>query len=396
MCAVDALPSRTRTSEEPIGLYVHLPFCVAKCGYCDFYSEPLISDLVGEFARAIRRELALRDPGRPVAAVFVGGGTPTVLPNDALASILDAVRALVDGVAEFTVEANPAHADGLKLGLLREMGVNRLSLGAQSFHADELAVLERRHAPSTILDSVAAAREAGFVNVNLDLIYGVPGQTLERWHDTLRQAIDLAPEHLSCYGLTYEPGTPLTRQRDACSITPADEDLETDMFESTIEMLAGAGFEHYEISNFAKPGKRCRANIIYWENRAYLGVGPSAVSYLDGVRSRNVPDVREYVRRMQTDPGAVVIETERLDARRRAGETAVQMLRLTEGIRVGAYQRLAGFDPLHLFESPIRRFTRLGLLEATRDAIRLTPRGLLLANRVMSGFLLDPSPNGRP
>lgn len=379
-----------------IGWYVHLPFCSTKCGYCDFYSLPTLPHLVNALVAAIRREAALRDPARPVESVFIGGGTPTVLPGEALGAILDAVCQRTAGAAEFSVEANPSSADELKLALLRSKGVNRLSLGAQSFNADDLTVLERLHAPEHIPASVRLAREAGFDNVNLDLIYGIPGQTPERWRETLRQAIDLGTEHLACYSLMYEPGTSLTRLRRDGRLTPCDDDVEADMFEETIDLLSAAGYEHYEISNFAKPGRQCRANVIYWENREYLGIGPSAVSYLDGTRRRNVPDVRRYVNAMRDDPAAIVEEEEMLDDLAHCCETAVQMLRLARGIERSRFESQTGQDPCVLFAEPIARMREEGLLHPGDDRIRLTRKGMLLANYVMREFLLyDAGPEGR-
>lgn len=377
--------------DRAIGWYVHLPFCRTKCGYCDFYSLPTIPRLIDGLVQALCRELIDQDPARPVETVFIGGGTPTELPSAALQTLLQLLRDRAGKVREYSVEANPSSADELKLDLLRRCGANRISFGAQSFDRKDLLVLERLHDPHRIPQSVRAARAAGFENLNLDLIYAIPGQTLPRWRDTLRRAIDLGTEHLSCYALMYEPGTSLTRLRDQGRVTACDENLEAEMFELTIDELTAAGFEHYEISNFARPGWQCRANLIYWENREYLGIGPSAVSFLDGVRRRNIADVRKYVELLPTRPDAVVVERERLSQLAHACETAVQMLRLTRGICVESFQRRTGYDSLALFDEPIRRFSALGLLDAGPGAIRLTRRGLLLANRVMAEFLPDPS-----
>lgn len=386
---MDADTAKTTTRQAPIGWYVHVPFCRRKCGYCDFYSVPTVPALVDGLIHAVRKELALRNPGRPVDAIFVGGGTPTALPHAALRSVLEALSAAAGTVAEFTVEANPSTAAETALHLLRETGANRLSLGAQSFNDDELTTLERTHASRQIGESFAAARAAGFDNVNLDLIFAIPGQTVDSWRDTLRHALDLGPEHLSCYGLTYEPGTPLTDLRDQGRIAACGETLEAELFETTLDILPAAGYEHYEISNFAKPGMRCRANLIYWENREYLGLGPSAVSYLDGVRRRNVPDVEAYVRLMASDPARIVVEAETLDPLRRACETAIQMLRMTDGIDLARFLRQTGHDARRLFAEPIARFTRLGLMHATPRTVRLTRQGIMVANRILSDLLPD-------
>jgi oxygen-independent coproporphyrinogen-3 oxidase len=388
-------------STSHIGWYLHLPFCRTKCGYCDFYSLPTIPALIGDLVRSLLAELRQRAPQRPVETIFIGGGTPTELPHDALETLLAGVAERAGSVREWTVEANPTSAPQSKLEILRRWGVNRVSFGAQSFRPDELKTLERLHDPRHVGESVRAARALGFENVSLDLIYAIPGrkvpgaptvppQTLSRWRESLRQAIDLDPDHLSCYGLMYEPGTALTRSLGQGQVIPCADTVEADMFEMTIEELTAAGFDHYEISNYARPGRRCRANVIYWNNQEYLGIGPSAVSYLDGLRQKNIPDVRSYVRLMQSDPTAVVIEREQLAPLARACETAVQMLRMTRGIDLNQFQMQTGFDAHELFARPIRQFSDVGLLESDDRTIHLTRRGLLLANRVMADFLIDP------
>jgi len=385
----------------PIAWYVHLPFCTSKCGYCDFYSLPTRPEMIESLVSAVCREIAARDPRRPVATIFVGGGTPTVLPADALRTILQAIpggEAIAraphalrseecrQSCLEFTVEANPSSADELKLELLRECGVNRVSFGAQSFQRDELSVLERLHDPAHIAEAVSLARQAGFDNVNLDLIFGIPGQTMERWTENLHRAIDLAPEHLSCYSLMYEEGTALTKRRRLNLLTPCDEELEADMYERAIDVLAAAGYEHYEVSNFARPGRRCRHNMVYWRNAEYVGIGPSAVSYIDGLRTKNVPDVRRYIDGVLSG-AAVVVESERLEPAARARETAVQMLRLIDGIDLADFQRRTGFVATSMFADQIARLEAWGHVTVTPDRIGLTRRGLLAANRVLAEFV---------
>ncbi|MEE8170199.1 MAG: radical SAM family heme chaperone HemW [Phycisphaerae bacterium] len=377
-----------------------MPFCHTKCGYCDFYSLPTRPELIEGLVEAIRREIRQRDPGRPVRSIFVGGGTPTVLPPNALEAVLSAIPKGHDGRSfEFTVEANPSSADELKLELLRRGGANRISFGAQSFHADDLAALERLHDPAQIPEAVRLARTAGFGNVNIDLIFGVPGQTTARWLDSLRRAIDLGVEHISCYALTYEEGTSLTKRLRAGRVTPIDEEVDAAMFEQTIDVLTDAGFEHYEISNFARPGRRCEHNLIYWRNEEYVGVGPSAVSYVDGVRRKNVPDVKRYIDAVLHGADGLVFETEQLDAEARACETAIQWLRLLDGIEIGEFHRATGFDPLALFHDAIERFVSSGHLEVAADQVRLTRRGLPVANVVMREFLAgdgEPDRAGSP
>ena len=380
-------PTDSVQNQPQLGWYVHLPFCTTKCGYCDFYSLPTIPGLVDGLVAALTAELTARDPHRPVETIFVGGGTPTVLPADALAKVLGLLVERAAPVSEFTVEANPSSTDELKLDLLRRHGVNRISFGAQSFNSDELKVLERIHDPRHIFESVSSARRAGFDNIHLELIYAIPGQSLASWRETLNRAIDVGTEHLSCYALMYEPGTSLTRLRHQGRVVQADEDIEADMFECTIDLLTAAGFEHYEISNFARPGRRCRANIIYWENREYLGIGPSAVSYLGGARRKNVADIRKYVEAAQSGTDSIVVEEESLPPEDRARETAIQMLRLTDGVNYATFEAITGFGAEALFARQLQEYADLKLIAHDADGFRLSRRGMLLSNQVMTAFL---------
>jgi oxygen-independent coproporphyrinogen-3 oxidase len=381
------------------GLYVHVPFCTTKCGYCDFYSVPLRRGDVCQVVQAMIREAELRAPSVDIGphTVMLGGGTPSVLTDPELQGLLTAIQRHfpTDRLREFTVEANPATLGADRARLLRELGADRISIGAQSFEPRELAALERDHAPTTIRQAFRNARGAGFQRLNLDLIFGIPGQTLASWLDTLRLALDLEPDHLSCYGLSYEPGTSLAARRDAGDVQSCDEQLEADMFCAAIDTLTAAGFEHYEISNYARPGQECLHNLTYWHNGPHIGIGPSAASYLHGERTRNVPDVDRYVELMER-AGDATDQRERLDALARAGETAMLRLRMTRGIDVADFQHRTGFDPRVLFCTPIQHFRSLGLLECVTitgeagypaEHIRLTREGLLKANVVMAEFV---------
>ncbi len=378
------------STKPAIGLYVHLPFCTTKCGYCDFYSLPTLPDQIAGLVESLDAESTQRDPGRPIETVFIGGGTPTVLPADALACVLSRIRQTAGEVPEFTCEANPSSTDELKLELLKRHGVNRISFGAQSFHPDDLTVLQRIHDPSDIGESVRAARMAGFDNVNLDLIFGIPGQPPARWRETLRRAIELEPDHLSCYSLMYEPGTQLTKLRQQGALSPCNEDHEIEMFEMTGDVLASAGYQRYEISNFARPGRECRANIIYWENREYLGIGPSAVSYLDGVRRKNIADIRRYVERRGGTMGDIVAESEQLSPQDRALETAMQMLRLSTGINRRRFFEITAFEADPLLGDRLMPFVELGLVESGAQGWRFTTPGLMVSNRILSELAPEP------
>lgn len=376
------------TTRGARSIYVHVPFCQTICGYCDFYSTLLEPGATGPLVDALLRELELRrgELAERVDTIFVGGGTPTTLPPQELARLLGALRALAEPDAEFTVEANPATVTGEIAAALVGAGVNRVSIGAQSFAAGELRVLDRIHRPPQVAQTVECCRLAGVRQINLDLIFAIPGQTLEAWRSNLEAALELAPDHLSCYGLTYERGTPLYEQLAAGRVRRADPELEAAMFTATIERLAAAGFEHYEISNFARAGARCRHNLVYWRNDPCLGIGPSAAGYVGGERYRNIPDTAAYVRALR-EGRSPRIEQERLTPDRRARETAMLMLRLREGIDRARFTAACGVDPLELFADAIARHRELGFVEAGERSIRLTHAGMLVADSVMADFL---------
>ena len=379
-------------ADMPTGLYVHVPFCETKCGYCDFYSVPLGDRATAPLVRAIVAELERRRPSvaQPFETIFVGGGTPTLLPlndmNALFGRLADVARR--DPVIEFTTEANPATVDDAKVRLLVDCGVNRISFGGQSFHQHELDVLERLHCPADIGPGIRLARAGGIGQVNLDLIFGIPGQTLASWRESLHRAVDLGVDHLACYGLTYEPGTPLTSQVQRGLMTPCDNDLEADMYLLAIELLESCGLEQYEISNFAKSGCRCRHNLIYWSNQPYVGIGPSAASYVSGARFKNVPLIETYIDDLEhgRDPWR---EQERLTGIDLAGETAMVQLRLNRGIDVSQFEKQVGLNPLELYGEQITSCTASGLLESTPSRIFLTAAGRLVADRVIRGFLPD-------
>ncbi len=380
------------TTAEPIrAIYVHVPFCQTICGYCDFYSEVLDGRVTGPLVDALLAELegwAGRVELRP-ASIFVGGGTPTTLPAGELSRLLGRLGELARaaGGAEFTVEANPATVTPEIAGVLIEAGVNRVSIGAQSFDKRELRVLERIHNPRQVHQTVAICRAAGLENLNLDLIFAVPGQSLDSWKRNLAEALALEPQHLSCYGLTYERGTPLFEQLQAGLVQRADGELEAEMYEATIDRLAEAGLEQYEISNFARPGRRCRHNLVYWHNEPHVGIGPSACGLVDGVRYRNVPDTAQYARAV-LEGRSPQVSQERLDSAGRARETAMLELRLIEGIGRTAFRDRFGRDPAELFEPAVAKHCELGLLTLDPQRIALTRRGLLVADSVIADFLV--------
>jgi oxygen-independent coproporphyrinogen-3 oxidase len=341
-------------------------------------------------------ELAVLRRSVRVDTIFIGGGTPTVLPLDLLERLLVALHRVArrDGCTEFTVEANPATIEPAKAELLKACGVDRVSLGAQSFDERELAVLDREHKPGDVPASLEILRRVSLTRYNLDLIFGIPGQALDNWLRSLRTAIELGPEHLSCYGLTYEPGTPLKRRVGLGRVTPVGEELESEMYLAAMDTLSAHGYCQYEISNYARPGLECRHNLRYWHNQPGIGIGPAAASYWQGRRWRNVPDTAEYVRRIGQGQSAAV-EVEELSALERAGETAMLALRLNEGINAEWFRQATGYDLLKLFADPIRTHAASGLLAVEPGRIALTRRGRLLADAVMADFLCPRGPEPR-
>ena len=373
--------------DGPYGLYIHVPFCRSKCAYCDFYSvttgERDGAALVEHLCRELRRRAA-EIPGE-IATVFVGGGTPTVLAEEQLGVLLGTVQQVLSGhaPAEFTVEANPATVNASKARTLVKGGVTRVSLGAQSFSAAELAVLEREHCAEDVAPSVATLRDNGINRIGLDLIFGIPGQTAATWAESIRRAVDLGPQHIACYGLTYEPNTRLTRRRDRKDVDPCDEQLEADLYLQAVDQLAQCGFAQYELSNFARPDCECRHNLIYWRNGPYIGVGPSAVGRIGRRRYRNVADVAEYLRLM-ADRGHAELESEQLDSSMLLTEAILMQLRLTEGLSLAHCHELTQADPRETFREPLDRLVGLGLLTVSDTHIALTRQGRLVANAVMA------------
>ncbi len=375
----------------PRGLYVHVPFCVHKCHYCDFYSlvetgpdsrQPAFAERLIEEIEAV----APRIPD-PLQTIFVGGGTPTLLSPDLWARLLAALRthlSLGPGL-EFTVEANPDSLEPELLDVLVKGGVNRLSIGAQSFNPRLLATLERRHNPANVRRAVGLARAAGITNVNLDLIFGIPGQDLDTWLADLDEAISLEPLHLSCYSLMYEPNTPLTARMRSGAIRRVDEDVEAAMYEATIDRLHEAGFEHYEISSWARPGRACAHNLLYWRNESWWPLGPGAAGHVNGVRWKNVPRLGDYLRVRPLPP---ITDVEQLDEDGTVGEILMLGLRLIEGIGEPQLRTLLARGR-HGSQraSAIEQQVAAGLLARRDGFLRFTRRGLLLADTVLAEVL---------
>ena len=381
---------------EPFAVYVHVPYCRHVCPYCDFnvyaaaepperpYVEAVAAELRAWAARAQWR-------GRRAKTVYLGGGTPSLLSPGAIATVLEAVArafGIADG-AEVTLEANPGTVTRERLAGYRAAGVNRLSLGAQSFHAGHLRALGRDHGAADVRAAAAAARATGFANLSLDLIFAVPGQTLADWEDDLGAALALAPEHVSAYGLTYEPGTPFHSWRASGRLRPVDEDGEAAMAERTIERLAAAGYERYEISSFARPGFASRHNTSYWDGSDYLGVGAGAHSFsaepAPGRRWANERLPERYVSAVR-EGGTAVATEERLGAAQARSEFCFTGLRQRVGIDLERFRRRFGIELDAAFPH-LERLVADGLVEASGQRMRLTARGFRFADSVAASFV---------
>ena len=367
------------------GAYLHVPFCFHKCHYCDFYSIVDSLDRQEAFVERIEEELSLVGPriAEPLASVFIGGGTPTLLRIDLLVRLLAVVgRHLpLAGECEWTVEANPETVDEAVACTLRAGGVTRASIGCQSFHPELLAMLERHHDPENVPRAVDHLRTAGFKSINLDLIMGIPGSSLEQWCEDLEAALALGPQHLSCYGLQYEPNTPLTKKLQLGRVQRIDDSIEASMYEHTCKRLTEAGYEHYEISNWALPGERCRHNILYWLGGNWLAFGPSASGHLDGTRWRITPRLGSW---LGQSPWAEVEDLEHLDDSTRAGERLMLEFRLCDGIdEEELEQLLQAADEGGARRAAIEQGRNRGILETTGGRVRLTKQGLLLADSLL-------------
>jgi oxygen-independent coproporphyrinogen-3 oxidase len=372
----------------PRAAYVHIPFCAHKCGYCDFASLAGMDHLADRYLAALGREMAMLGEPQEVDTIFVGGGTPTRLDARQLAQLLALIRRwfpLAPG-GEWTVEANPGTLDAEKADALASGGVNRVSLGAQSFHAELLRVLERNHSPEEVARALDLVRPR-FPRWSFDLIFGVPGASLAMWEADLETALGLGPAHLSCYGLVYEKGTALWKQWQAGQVRALDEEVERAMYASTIDRLDRAGLAMYEISNFARPGDESRHNLVYWANDAYFGVGVGAARYVGGVRSVNTRELTAYLRRIEAGEPATG-PTEALEPEARARETAVLMLRRTIlGIDRADFARRTGFELDDLARPVLARHVANGLLDDDGRRVRFTREGLYLADSVLCDLL---------
>lgn len=375
---------------KKIELYVHIPFCVKKCDYCDFLSAPAGRDTQEQYVQALLHEIQTEGGRRkePVASVFIGGGTPSILEADLLEKILKALYRCfyIEKEAEVTMEANPGTLTLEKLRICRENGVNRLSLGLQSPDDTELASLGRIHDYQQFLESYQMVREAGFHNVNVDLMFGIPGQTRDGWEKSLRIVAALNPEHISAYSLIIEEGTPFA----ARNLKLPDEDTEYQMYEDTARILGEYGFEQYEISNYARGGKACIHNIGYWTGVSYLGLGLGAASLMDGCRFTNTTSLERYTTasRKPDFPDNIRKDLIKLTRQEQMEEFMFLGLRLRSGISKVEFAQRFGIPIEEIYGDVIRRYKELALLQEENGRIFLSRHGIHVSNTVMADFLL--------
>ena len=375
------------------GIYIHIPFCVSRCSYCDFFSTlqlreagaPYVEALLAE-ARMRRQELGTDT----VSTLYLGGGTPSQLPLPLLTSLVHGVREVIDlsRVEEFTIEANPDDVTGEWCRAVKSLGVNRVSMGVQSFEDHILKLIGRRHTAGQVIDAVNYLRDSGIDNMSIDLIYGLPGQTVESWTQSVHQAIALQPKHISAYGLTYEEGTRLWHQRERGEVTEVPEEQCLMMYRILAECLQEAGYEHYEISNFALPGYRSRHNSSYWNDIPYLGLGAAAHSYDGSVRRSNPCDLKEYIDQVMA--GNLPCEVEILSQRERYDERVMLGLRTSDGVDATRLREDFGDEAWRHFIREAQRHIDAGNLRLIGESrYVLTSDGIMLSDSVMRDLLWD-------
>jgi oxygen-independent coproporphyrinogen-3 oxidase len=375
---------------NPLSLYLHIPFCSTKCSYCAFNTYTQLDHLIDSFVDALAREVEIVGRGQLVGTIFFGGGTPSLLTPQQYQRIFYAIHNSfsVRNAVEVSLEANPNDLNRAYLEALRQIGFNRLSIGMQTVNPNELSLFSRRHDNDAVAHSMSAARGAGFDNVNLDLIYGFPHQTMESWENTLQQMLYLKPEHVSLYALGLEEGTAMKAWVETGRLPAPDDDLAADMYELASVILPEHGYEQYEISNWAQPGRECRHNLQYWLNLPYVGLGPGAHGFADGVRYSVLLSPQRYIRLMEENTGKfdfplspATDHAEKIQRDGEIAETLIMGLRLTQrGIERKTFASRFGADLLDIHGGTIRRFEDHGLLTVDEERVRLTEQGRFLSN----------------
>jgi oxygen-independent coproporphyrinogen III oxidase len=370
----------------PNALYIHIPFCAKKCYYCDFNSMVSESKIIDRYLDAVDRELRALKPQYEFRTIYIGGGTPSLLTENQLGKLLNSVIHYIQasGIKEYTIEANPGSLTINKARLLKEYLVNRISLGVQSFQDKQLKFLGRVHSCDDARNTFSLLREVGFKNITIDLIFGHPNQSLDDWKRDLKNVVELNPEHVSTYALTYEEGTPLAGDLKNGVTSKLDEDVELEMYKTTISYLSSNGYNHYEISNFAKSGYECSHNRVYWENISYVGIGAGAYSFIDGIRTMNERDVLCYSNGV---PANIKSFSECLPPDQLASETVIMSLRLRQGMSNTDFLERFGYTIEDRFGDKIHELIKDGLISYDNERLKLTEKGLFLADTVMTEFL---------
>jgi oxygen-independent coproporphyrinogen III oxidase len=376
-----------------ISLYIHIPFCRQKCNYCDFLSWPNRMEMIDTYVETLLKEIEHYQQtieNRKISTIFFGGGTPSLLSGSHVSRILKTIASVssLSADTEISMEANPEQLTAEKLAEYYDSGVNRLSIGLQTTDPNLLLFLGRRHTSADFFSAVAAARSTGFTNLNADLIFGIPGQTFEGWQETLERVAAEGLQHISCYGLTYEEDTPLYEALKNKVFQPVDEDLEWKMYRYAIRTLQQKGYRHYEISNYARPGKQCRHNLTYWENKEYLGLGAGAHGFVDERRYENTSNLSEYIRRIEQKK-LPVRSSHLIGLKESVSETMFLGLRLREGISETLFKKRYGQPISYYYPEEIDHLVKKGWLHRKDDHIRLTETGFDLANQVFAALLLD-------
>jgi len=375
-----------------LGMYIHIPFCINKCNYCDFYSVPLTDKTyLDKYTEALIKEITIKSNAMPdvkLESIYLGGGTPSLLNVRQVKEILKAAHQFnVMPQAEISMEVNPASLNPDKLQGWQEAGVNRISVGVQSFFDDELALLGRMHNSSAVMETVEMLHNEEWENFNLDLIYGLPGQTPARWRQNLEKAVDCQPTHLSLYLLQLEEQTPMGKDVARGKLNMLDEDEEWYMYSLAMEYLESRGFNHYEISNFCLPGYECRHNLIYWQGREYLGIGAGAVTFTAYQRYMNKPDIKKYTATLLSGNQCPVNELEHMSKRELMVDALILGLRLCQGINLLDFQQRFQVDISSEYKKNIAHYMERGLLQMEDGNLKFTKEGYFLSNQVLSSFM---------
>ena len=371
------------------GIYIHIPFCKRRCIYCDFFSTTQ-SEKKSAYVHALCRELETRKDyleGEDIETIYLGGGTPSQLLREELEEIFNHIYKVypVKEDAEITLEANPDDLTPEYVAMLRQLPINRISMGIQTFQEETLKLLHRRHTAVQAIEAFRRCREAGFQNISIDLMYGLPGETLDTWRADLQQAIDLRPEHISAYHLIYEEGTALWKLREQHQVEEADEDLSVSLFSTLIEQLSEAGYQHYEISNFCLPGLHSRHNSSYWTGKKYLGFGPSAHSFNGVSRQWNVASLESYMKGVEE--GELDVEVEELDLYTRYNDFVLTSIRTAWGMPLSKLRSDFGEELYRYCMRMANPHLEQGVLEIGEDVLRLTRKGIFVSDGIMSDLM---------